>query len=50
MFDQNGGHVVALKRIKIGGLPLPADLAVGESREITAEELEQLFKIEKEVL
>lgn len=45
MFDQNGGKVTMLKRIKIGGLPLPSDLKEGESREMTAQELEQLFKL-----
>ncbi|MBQ4539531.1 MAG: rRNA pseudouridine synthase [Oscillospiraceae bacterium] len=50
MFDQNGGHVIALKRIKIGGLPLPDDLAEGMSRQLTDDELKQLFETEKEVL
>ena len=45
MFDQNGGKVIMLKRIKIGGLPLPNDLNEGESREMTECELEQLFKL-----
>ncbi len=45
MFDQNGGKVIMLKRIKIGGLPLPSDLKEGESREMTAKELEQLFAL-----
>jgi len=45
MFDQNGGKVITLKRIKIGGLPLPSDLKEGESREMTSEELEQLFNL-----
>ena len=49
MFDQNGGHVIALKRIKIGGLPIPGDLAEGESRQLTEQELKQLFETEKEV-
>ena len=49
MFDQNGGKVIMLKRIKIGGLPLPSDLAEGESREMTAEELEQLFKLPENI-
>lgn len=43
MFDQNGGKVVSLKRIRIGGLSLPDDLAEGESRLLTPEELQKLF-------
>ena len=43
MFDQNGGKVIKLKRIKIGGLALPSDLAEGESRELSADEQELLF-------
>lgn len=43
MFDQNGGKVISLTRIRIGGLDLPDDLSSGESRLLTAEELEKLF-------
>ncbi len=37
-----GGRVVSLHRDRIGRLELPADLAPGESRPATAEELERL--------
>lgn len=43
MFDQNGGKVTRLKRVRIGGLPLDPALAPGESRPLTEQELEQLF-------
>ena len=49
MFDQNGGKVIMLKRIKIGGLPLPSDLREGESREMTSQELKQLFKLPENI-
>ena len=42
MFGAFGNHVTALHRTQIGGLALPADLAPGESRELTAEELKKL--------
>lgn len=42
MFDQNGGHVVKLRRVQIGALPLPDDLSEGESRLLTGEELQRL--------
>lgn len=43
MFDQNGGRVTALKRIRIGGLSLPDDLSEGESRLLTDDEMKKLF-------
>jgi 16S rRNA pseudouridine516 synthase len=39
MFSACGATVVGLHRIAMGNLPLPADLPVGEMRELTAEEL-----------
>ncbi len=44
MFDQNGGKVIRLKRVRIGGLALDPTLAPGESRLLFAEELEKLFR------
>ena len=49
MFDQNGGKVVSLTRIKIGGLSLPDDLALGESRLMTDLELKKLFEFPQNV-
>jgi 16S rRNA pseudouridine516 synthase len=43
MFAAAGNHVTSLKRLSIGGLQLPADLAEGEWRELTAEELASIF-------
>lgn len=43
MFDQNGGKVVSLNRIRIGGLSLPDDLALGDSRLLTDDEIKKLF-------
>lgn len=43
MFAAAGNHVTALKRIAIGGLTLPTDLAEGEWRMLTRAELEQVF-------
>jgi 16S rRNA pseudouridine516 synthase len=43
MFAAAGNHVAALKRISIGGLKLPDDLAEGEWRALTAEDLAALF-------
>lgn len=43
MFDQNGAHVVRLRRVQIGGLPLDPALPEGGCRELTGEELEALF-------
>lgn len=42
MFDQNKAHVVKLNRIKIGNLFLPSDLKLGDYRELTEKELEEL--------
>lgn len=44
MFAAAGNHVVALKRIAIGGLKLPDDLAEGEWRIVTPHELDVLFR------
>ncbi|MFT4176973.1 MAG: pseudouridine synthase [Luteolibacter sp.] len=43
MFAAVGNHVVALRRISIGGLTLPEDLGEGEWRALTAEELDAVF-------
>lgn len=43
MFAAAGNHVLALQRIAIGGLRLPADLAAGDWRELTSEERAALF-------
>jgi 16S rRNA pseudouridine516 synthase len=43
MFAAAGNHVTALKRISIGGLQLPGDLAEGDWRALTAEDLAALF-------
>lgn len=43
MFAAAENHVTALKRISIGGLKLPDDLAEGEWRVLTAEELAMVF-------
>lgn len=45
MFGTVGLGVNELCRIKIGGLSLPEDLPVGSCRELTAEELENIYKI-----
>jgi 16S rRNA pseudouridine516 synthase len=44
MFAAAGNHVVSLKRIAIGGLALPDDLAEGEWRPLTPEDLARLFE------
>ena len=44
MFGMYGAKVVKLHRICMGSLYLPEDLAKGESRELTKEELELLTK------
>lgn len=44
MFGCFGAEVVELKRLGMGNLTLPADLAEGECRELTAEELALLQK------
>ncbi len=43
MFAAVGNHVLGLKRISIGGLKLPEELAEGEWRAISAEERVALF-------
>lgn len=40
MFAAAGNHVVALKRVAIGGLALPDDLAEGEWKVLTQEEID----------
>lgn len=44
MFAAVGNHVVSLKRISIGGLALPDDLAEGEWRYLMPDELAQVFQ------
>jgi 16S rRNA pseudouridine516 synthase len=44
MFAAAGNHVLALKRLSIGGLELPADLAEGDWRVLTADELVAVFR------
>ncbi len=43
MFAAVGNHVTALHRDRVGGLDLPADLAAGAYRVMTAEELAAVF-------
>ena len=43
MFAAAGNHVLALKRVSIGGLKLPDDLAEGEWRVVTAAERAAVF-------
>ena len=43
MFAAAGNHVLALKRISIGGLKLPDDLEEGDWRELEPEELASVF-------
>ena len=43
LFSAVGRNVVSLRRISMGGLELPADLAPGEWREMTEDELAALF-------
>ena len=45
MFSACGATVIALHRVAMGNLSLPADLAVGEVRELTAEELLRLEEL-----
>jgi 16S rRNA pseudouridine516 synthase len=45
MFAAAGNHVELLKRISIGGLTLPGDLAEGEWRVLTKEELAAVFEM-----
>ncbi|HSP41995.1 MAG TPA: pseudouridine synthase [Luteolibacter sp.] len=47
MFAAAGNHVIALRRVSIGGLKLPDDLAVGEWRVLTNEELAEVFAAPK---
>jgi 16S rRNA pseudouridine516 synthase len=42
MFEAVGKRVVYLKRLSMGSLQLDEELELGEYRELTAEELEQL--------
>ena len=44
LYVENGGKVVSLTRIRIGGLSLPDDLSPGESRLMTDLELKKLFE------
>ncbi len=44
MMQAAGNRVVHLKRIRMGGIILDPDLEPGESREITKEEIDRLFK------
>ena len=44
MFAAAGNHVLALKRISIGGLHLPEDLEEGDWRALTPEELALVFQ------
>jgi len=44
MFSAQGNKVVFLKRISIGSLALDENLAPGDSRELSSEELSLLFK------
>jgi 16S rRNA pseudouridine516 synthase len=43
MFAAAGNHVTALRRLSIGGLQLPDDLAEGEWRQLTPAELAAVF-------
>lgn len=43
MFAAAGNHVLELKRISIGGLPLPADLEVGDWRILSEGEIALIF-------
>ena len=45
MFAATGNHVVSLRRLSIGGLSLPTDLAEGEWRELAPEELDAIFAV-----
>ena len=45
MFSACGATVVGLHRIAMGNLPLPADLPVGEMRELTPEELQKIQEL-----
>ena len=43
MIAAMGGHVVTLHRDQAGGLSVPESLAQGQCRQLTQEELEQIF-------
>jgi 16S rRNA pseudouridine516 synthase len=43
MFAAAGNHVTTLQRISIGGLRLPPELAEGEWRILTEDELARVF-------
>ena len=43
MFAAAGNHVVALRRLSIGGLQLPSDLEEGQWRELTGDETDAIF-------
>ena len=45
MFAAAENHVVSLRRLSIGGLTLPDDLAEGEWRELAPEELDAIFSV-----
>jgi 16S rRNA pseudouridine516 synthase len=45
MFAAAGNHVIDLKRISIGGLEIPPDLAVGDWRILTPTELAAIFTV-----
>ena len=44
MFAAAGNHVLGLKRISIGGLKMPNNLAEGDWRQLSPEELASVFK------
>ena len=48
MFAAAGNHVVSLRRLSIGGLALPDDLAEGEWRELAPGELDAIFAVAEE--
>lgn len=48
MFAAAGNHVVSLRRLSIGGLALPDDLAEGEWRELAPGELNAIFAVAEE--
>lgn len=48
MFQAVGKEVVYLKRLSMGALVLPEDLALGEYRKLTDEELAECLRISKE--
>ena len=43
MFAAAGNHVLGLKRISIGGLKMPDDLAEGERHELEPEQVAMIF-------